>query len=184
MSRIGNKEIIINKNLQVAFTDGLLQIKGPKGELSRAISSDLVLDISEEKILVKRETDISRVKALHGLTRSLINNMIIGVTEGFEKILEIKGTGYKCDIKSKKELVLNLGYSNPINFSLPEGIEAETENKGTLLKIKGINKEIVGEVAARIRKLRKPERYKGKGVRYQGEYVKLKAGKSAGSKGD
>ena len=88
MSRIGNKEIIINKDLQVAFTDGLLQIKGPKGELSRAISSDLVLDISEEKILVKRETDISRVKALHGLTRSLINNMIIGVTEGFEKILE------------------------------------------------------------------------------------------------
>ena len=184
MSRIGNKEILLNKDINIDFNEGILKIKGPKGELNRTIPNDVQLDITDDKILVKRSSDINKVKALHGLTRSLINNMIIGVTDGFEKALEIKGTGYKCDIKSKNELILNLGYSNPINFVLPDGIEAETENKGTLLKIKGINKEIVGEIAARIRKLRKPERYKGKGVRYQGEYVKLKAGKSAGGKGE
>ena len=184
MSRIGNKEILLNKEIKLTFNEGVLTVKGPKGELNRSIPTEVQLDISDEKILVKRSSEVNKVKALHGLTRSLINNMVIGVTNGFEKALEIKGTGYKCDIKSKTELVLNLGYSNPINFSLPDGIEAETENKGTLLKIKGINKEVVGEIAARIRKLRKPERYKGKGVRYQGEYVKLKEGKSAGGKGE
>ncbi|MEL0081270.1 MAG: 50S ribosomal protein L6 [bacterium] len=180
MSRIGNKEIEVLNDVKVDFNDGLLKVVGPKGNLQRPIPEGVKLDITDGKIKVSRLSEDKKVKALHGLVRSLINNMVIGVSQGFEKSLEIIGTGYKCDIKSKSELVLNLGYSNPINFKLPEGIDAEVENKGTILKIKGINNEVVGEIAARIRKLRKPERYKGKGVRYQGEYVKLKAGKAAG----
>lgn len=183
MSRIGNKEIIYTTDVQVTFTDNLVKVTGPKGVLERTIPVGISLNIEPGKINVKRESEEKKIKAFHGLTRSLLNNMVIGVKDGFEKSLDIIGTGYKCDIKSKNELVLNLGYSNPINFNLPDSINAEIENKGTLLRISGVDKELVGEVSAQIRKLRKPERYKGKGVRYTGEVVKLKAGKSAGGKG-
>ena len=183
MSRIGNKEIIYTTDVQVTFTDNLVKVTGPKGVLERTIPVGISLNIEPGKINVKRESKEKKIKAFHGLTRSLLNNMVIGVKDGFEKSLDIIGTGYKCDIKSKNELVLNLGYSNPINFDLPDSINAEIENKGTLLRISGVDKELVGEVSAQIRKLRKPERYKGKGIRYTGEVVKLKAGKSAGGKG-
>ena len=154
-----------------------------KTAIERTYTEGTTINIDSGKINVKRNSEEKRIKAFHGLTRSLVNNMVIGVKEGFEKSLDIMGTGYKCDIKSKNELVLSLGYSNPINFSLPDSINAEVENKGTVLKISGVDKELVGEITARIRKLRKPERYKGKGVRYSGEVVKLKAGKAAGGKG-
>ena len=183
MSRIGNKEIIYSEDVQVVMDGNIQKVKGPKGSLERTIPEGITINIDSGKINVKRNSEEKRIKAFHGLTRSLVNNMVIGVKEGFEKSLDIMGTGYKCDIKSKNELVLSLGYSNPINFSLPDSINAEVENKGTVLKISGVDKELVGEITARIRKLRKPERYKGKGVRYSGEVVKLKAGKAAGGKG-
>ena len=175
MSRIGNKEIIYSEDVQVVMDGNIVKVKGPKGSLERTIPEGITINIDSGKINVKRNSEEKRIKAFHGLTRSLVNNMVIGVKEGFEKSLDIMGTGYKCDIKSKNELVLSLGYSNPINFSLPDSINAEVENKGTVLKISGVDKELVGEITARIRKLRKPERYKGKGVRYSGEVVKLKA---------
>ena len=183
MSRIGNKEIIYSEDVQVVMDGNIVKVKGPKGSLERTIPEGITINIDSGKINVKRNSEEKRIKAFHGLTRSLVNNMVIGVKEGFEKSLDIMGTGYKGDIKSKNELVLSLGYSNPINFSLPDSINAEVENKGTVLKISGVDKELVGEITARIRKLRKPERYKGKGVRYSGEVVKLKAGKAAGGKG-
>ena len=183
MSRICNKEIIYSEDVQVVMDGNIVKVKGPKGSLERTIPEGITINIDSGKINVKRNSEEKRIKAFHGLTRSLVNNMVIGVKEGFEKSLDIMGTGYKCDIKSKNELVLSLGYSNPINFSLPDSINAEVENKGTVLKISGVDKELVGEITARIRKLRKPERYKGKGVRYSGEVVKLKAGKAAGGKG-
>lgn len=183
MSRIGNKEINFTDDIQVSLDGNLVKVSGPKGKLERVIPEGISINIESGKINVVRSSEEKKIKAFHGLTRSLINNMVIGVKEGFQKSLDIIGTGYKCDIKSKNELVLSLGYSNPINFSLPETIDAEVENKGTLLKISGIDKELVGEITAKIRKLRKPERYKGKGVRYTGEIVKLKAGKAAGGKG-
>ena len=183
MSRIGNKEIVFSEDIQVVLEGNIVKVSGPKGVLQRSIPEGITLNIESGKINVNRNSEEKRIKAFHGLTRSLVNNMVIGVKEGFQKSLDIIGTGYKCDIKSKNELVLNLGYSNPVNFDLPESINAEVENKGTLLKISGVDKELVGEVTARIRKLRKPERYKGKGIRYVDEVVKLKAGKSAGAKG-
>ena len=138
------------------------------------------MDISNNIITVKRDSEDKETKAFHGLTRALINNMVHGVKEGYAKTLNIIGTGYKCEIKSKTELILNLGYSNPVKFNLPESITAEVEDKGTKLKISGADKELVGEISAQIRKLRKPERYKGKGIRYADEIIKLKAGKAAG----
>lgn len=183
MSRVGNKEIIFSEDVSVVIEGNIVKVKGPKGSLEKAIPEGISVDIQSGKINVKRNSEEKRIKAFHGLVRSLINNMVIGVKDGFHKSLDIIGTGYKCDIKSKNELVLSLGYSNPINFNLPDSIDAEVENKGTLLKISGVDKELVGEITAKIRKLRKPERYKGKGVRYTGEVVKLKAGKAAGGKG-
>lgn len=183
MSRIGNKEITFTEDIKVTFNNNLVKVSGPKGELERTIPEGIKVDIGSGVINIKRNNDEKKIKAFHGLVRSLINNMVVGVKDGFQKSLDIRGTGYKCDIKSRTELVLNLGYSNPVNFTLPESIQAEVENKGTILKISGIDKELVGETSAKIRKLRKPERYKGKGIRYVDEVVKLKAGKSAGAKG-
>ena len=179
MSRVGNSPILIPEGVNVQINPKDVVISGKLGSLTQTYDT-ISVEKKENQLLVSREMNNNEHKSKHGLYRSLFANMVIGVSQGFEKSLEIIGTGYKCDIKSKSELVLNLGYSNPINFKLPEGIDAEVANKGTILKIKGINNEVVGEIAARIRKLRKLERYKGKGVRYQGEYVKLKAGKAAG----
>jgi len=183
MSRIGNKQIYIDGDVSVTLSDKALKVSGPKGILEKEIPSGIEVDISDGIVSVRRKSEDKRTKALHGLTRALINNMVVGVKDGFQKTLEINGTGYKCDIKSKSELVLNLGYSHPVTFDLPSSITAEVENKGTQLKISGIDKELVGEISAQIRKLRKPERYKGKGIRYTDEHIRLKAGKAGGAKG-
>ncbi len=184
MSRIGNKQIHIDGDVSVTLSDKALKVSGPKGILEKEIPSGIEVDISDGIVSVRRKSEDKRTKALHGLTRALINNMVVGVKDGFQKTLEINGTGYKCDIKSKSELVLNLGYSHPVTFDLPSSITAEVENKGTQLKISGIDKELVGEISAQIRKLRKPERYKGKGIRYTDEHIRLKAGKAGGAKGN
>jgi len=181
MSRIGKKEIRIDDEVKITLSDRTLKVSGPKGELERRIPSGIQVDISDSLIFVKRDSEDKKTKAFHGLTRALINNMVIGVKDGFKKTLDIVGTGYKCDIKSKSELILNLGYSNPVTFNLPSSITAEVENKGTQLTISGPDKELVGEISAQIRQLRKPERYKGKGIRYKEEYIKLKAGKAGGA---
>tara|TARA_B100001029_G_scaffold81711_1_gene67125 strand:+ start:9619 stop:10173 length:555 start_codon:yes stop_codon:yes gene_type:complete len=180
MSRIGNQQIEFKDDVQVSIVNNIIKVTGPKGELQKSIPPQIKVDISNNIITVKRDSEDKETKAFHGLTRALINNMVHGVKEGYAKTLNIIGTGYKCEIKSKTELILNLGYSNPVKFNLPESITAEVEDKGTKLKISGADKELVGEISAQIRKLRKPERYKGKGIRYADEIIKLKAGKAAG----
>jgi large subunit ribosomal protein L6 len=156
----------------------LVTVNGPKGELSERISADLGVDKQDDgTVLVTRPTDRGEHRALHGLTRSLISNMVVGVTDGFEKSLEIQGVGYRAQQQGSK-LVLSLGYSHPVEIEAPQGIEFEVTTP-TEVKVKGASKQLVGETAARIRKQRPPEPYKGKGVRYKGEYVARKVGKRA-----
>jgi len=181
MSRIGKLPIKIEKGVTVEYKDGLLTVKGPKGELKRNIHPNMILEITETEIIVKRPDESKLNKSLHGLTRSLISNMVIGVAKGFTKVLEIIGVGYRANVSGKK-LTLSLGYSHPIELITPNGIEItmDEKNKGKLT-VSGIDKEVVGEVAAKIRSYRKPEPYKGKGIRYENEYVARKTGKTAGA---
>ena len=158
--------------------DDLFIAKGPKGEQSERIHMEMQVSIEGTTVTVTRPSDQKRHRSLHGLSRTLIANTVNGVTTGFDKKLEIKGVGYKAEIKGKN-LVLNVGYSNPVEYPIPEGIEIKTESP-TLITVSGINKQRVGQVADEIRRFRKPEPYKGKGVRYLGEVVKTKAGKTAG----
>lgn len=181
MSRIGIKSIQIPKGVSVETRNGTIEVKGAKGKLSRRIPRGITTEIDSGVIKVERINELKSTKALHGLTRSLLANMVTGVMEGFSITLEIVGVGYKADLTGKNAITLTLGYSKPIEFSLPEGISAEVQERGTRLIIRGIDKEEVGETAARIRKLRKPDSYKGKGIRYLGEILKLKPGK-AGAK--
>lgn len=181
MSRIGIKPIQIPKGVSVETRNGTLEVKGTKGKLSRRIPQGIKTEIDSGVIRVKRLNELKSTKALHGLTRSLLANMVTGVMEGYSVTLEIVGVGYKAELRGKNDITLSLGYSKPIEFSLPEGISAEVEERGTRVIIRGIDKEEVGETAARIRKLRKPDSYKGKGIRYLGEILKLKPGK-AGAK--
>jgi len=181
MSRIGIKSIAIPSGVSVEAINGTIEVKGSKGRLSRSIPQGITTEIDSGFIKVRRLNELKSTKALHGLTRSLLVNMVTGVTEGFSITLEIVGVGYKAELAGKNTITLSLGYSKPIEFSLPEGMSAEVEERGTRLIIRGVDKEEVGETAARIRKLRKPDSYKGKGIRYQGEILKLKPGK-AGAK--
>ena len=178
MSRIGKEPINIPKAVNFSIDDSnVVTIKGPKGELSRKFPEVITFENDEKSILCKRPDDLRQNRALHGLSRSLLANMVTGVSEGYKKDLEIVGVGYKAE-KKGKNLMLSLGYSHPIIFVPPEGIEIEVA--GPLnFTINGINKELVGECAAKIRSFRKPEPYKGKGIRYKGEYVARKAGKYA-----
>jgi len=155
----------------------MVSVKGPKGELSQAVSPDMKVTQSDGTLTVERPTDRGEHRALHGLTRSLIANMVEGVTNGFEKRLEIQGVGYRANLQGKK-LVLALGYSHPVELEAPDGIDFEVPQP-TRIVVRGISKQIVGEVAANIRKQRPPEPYKGKGIRYEGEYVARKVGKRA-----
>lgn len=180
MSRIGRKPIEVPDGVKINFKDGLVQVEGGKGKLSWNIPAGIDAKLEENKILVERENDEKRVKALHGLTRSLLSNMVTGVSTGFTITLEIVGVGYRVEAKGKG-LVFSLGYSNPIDYTLPEGITSKVEERGTRLILEGIDKQLIGETAARIRKLRPPDAYKGKGVRYAGEILRLKPGK-AGAK--
>ena len=177
MSRIGKLPIEIPSGVDVDIERGLVRVKGPKGELSQRVSGDLTIERGDSQLLVKRPTDRKDHRALHGLTRTLIQNMVVGVTEGFEKRLEIQGVGYRAQLRGKS-LELALGYSHPVKVEAPEGIEFEVPIP-TQVIVRGIDKQAVGEVAARIRKARPPEPYKGKGVRYAGEQVSRKVGKRA-----
>jgi ribosomal protein L6 len=177
MSRIGNKEILVPAGVTVTVDEtNLVSVKGPKGTLSEKISKDMIIEQSEGKLLVKRPSDQKQHKSLHGLSRTLINNMITGVTEGYSKKLEIVGVGYRA-AKQGKKLVLSLGFSHPVEMEDPEGIEVEVPTQTEII-VKGINKQQVGNYAAKIRDWRKPEPYKGKGVKYAGEHIRRKEGKT------
>jgi large subunit ribosomal protein L6 len=177
MSRIGKLPIDVPDGVDVEIGDGIVRIKGPKGQLEQAVSRDLSIEREDSRLLVRRPTDKKEHRELHGLTRTLINNMVVGVTEGFEKRLEIQGVGYRAQLRGKG-LELALGYSHPVHVDAPEGIDFEVPIP-TQIIVRGIDKQAVGEIAARIRKARPPEPYKGKGVRYAGEQVARKVGKRA-----
>jgi len=179
MSRIGKKPIEIPKGVQVQYKDGVITVKGPKGTLSFEHHPDMTIKIEKDKIVVERPSDKKFHKALHGTTRQIIANMVEGVSKGFVKELEIVGTGYRARMEGQK-LILTVGYSHPVEIVPPEGIKFEVEGQN-IIKVHGIDKQLVGEVAAQIRKVRPPEPYKGKGIRYKGEHVRRKAGK-AGAK--
>ncbi len=177
MSRIGRKPIPVPDGVSVEIAPGQVSVKGPKGELSQAVSPDMKVSESDGTLTVERPTDRGEHRALHGLTRSLIANMVVGVTDGYEKKLEIQGVGYRARLQGKS-LELALGYSHPVSLSAPEGIEFEVPQP-TQVIVRGIDKQLVGETAAQVRKARPPEPYKGKGVRYEGEHVARKVGKRA-----
>jgi len=176
MSRVGKQEIPIPEKTDVNYKDRVLVIKGEKGTLTRTIHPDVELDIKGNVIHVMIASEDRKTRALQGLTRSLVANMVDGVSKGFERVLEINGIGYRAEMKGSS-IVLNLGYSHPIDFPLPDGISA-TVDKNNVIKLSGIDKEQVGQTAASIRKLRKPEPYKGKGIKYAEEYIQRKAGKT------
>ena len=176
MSRIGRMPIPIPSGVEVTLDGSRVAVKGPKGELERVISPELRVVQEDAALRVERPTDDKRSRELHGLTRTLLANMVIGVTEGYRKSLEITGVGYRAQLVGKK-LQLNLGYSHPVEIDPPEGVSFEVENP-VRLAVVGIDKELVGHVAARVRATRKPEPYKGKGVRYAGEQIRRKAGKA------
>jgi len=176
MSRIGRLPVPVPSGVDVAIDGRRLTIKGPKGELSRELHPDMLVAREDDSIVVTRPTEQKHHKQLHGLTRTLVNNMVTGVTTGYRKGLEITGVGYRATLVGKK-LQLSLGYSHPVEIDPPAGITFELENP-TRLAVVGIDKELVGQVAASVRATRKPEPYKGKGVRYAGERVRRKAGKA------
>jgi large subunit ribosomal protein L6 len=177
MSRIGKKPIEIPEGVSVEIGDGEVTVKGPKGELRQAVSPAMQIQQTNGTLSVERPTDRGEHRSLHGLTRSLIANMVEGVTDGFEKRLQIQGVGYRARLQGKA-LELAVGFSHPVSIPAPEGIEFEVPQP-TEVVVRGIDKQLVGEVAARIRKQRPPEPYKGKGIRYAGEYVRRKVGKRA-----
>jgi large subunit ribosomal protein L6 len=177
MSRIGKKPIAIPDGVTVEIKPELISVRGPKGELEQAVSGDMKVLQSDATLTVERPTDRGEHRALHGLTRSLIANMVEGVTQGYEKRLEIQGVGYRARLQGKA-LELSVGYSHPISVTAPDGIEFEVPAP-TQIVVRGIDKQLVGEVAARIRRTRPPEPYKGKGIRYEGEHVRRKVGKRA-----
>ncbi len=177
MSRIGRKPVAVPDAVTVTIAPGDITVKGPKGELNQFYSQDMTVSQEDGTILVARPTDRGEHRALHGLTRSLIANMVEGVTDGFEKRLEIQGVGYRAALKGKN-LELALGFSHPVPITAPEGIEFEVPQPTEII-IRGIDKQLVGQVAADIRKRRPPEPYKGKGIRYKGEQVLRKVGKRA-----
>ena len=182
MSRIGTKPVVIPDGVTATPKRGAIEIKGPKGSLEVSVPEGIKAALEDGTVVVSRQSEEKRIKSFHGLTRSLINNSVIGVSEGFKKVLRITGTGYKADLVGKTALRLSLGYSHPVDFTLPQGVEATVEERGTLLSIHGIDKQVVGETAARIRKIRPPDSYKGKGVRYEDEKLKLKPGKAGAAK--
>jgi large subunit ribosomal protein L6 len=180
VSRVGKNPVPIAKGVTIEKSNGTVKVKGPKGELSVDIRPDITVTVNEKEVVLDRPSDSRQHKSLHGLYRALIANMVKGVTEGYQKKLEIVGVGYRAEMKAKK-LLLQLGYSHPILFSLPPEITVEIPQP-TQIVISGIDKQLVGQVAAKIRSLRPVEPYKGKGVKYEGEYIRRKAGKTAAAK--
>ncbi len=176
MSRIGKKPVVVPKEVKIEVKDNMIHVEGPKGKLGRKLSDRISIEIKDSQLLVKRVADTKLDKSLHGLFRALIVNMIIGVTHGYTKELEIIGVGFKAALAGNK-LNLALGFSHPVNFEIPQGIKIEAP-KPTSLIVSGIDKELVGEVAHEIRAIFPPEPYKGKGIRFVGEHVKKKIGKA------
>lgn len=177
MSRIGQMPIPLPQGVTVAIKKNTVVVKGPKGELSRTFDPGMQIKLEDNWVVVQRSTDQRRHRALHGLTRALLNNMVAGVSQGFTRRLEIVGVGYRAELQGSN-LVLNVGYSHPVVIEPPPGIAFEVEKGYRSLVVSGIDKELVGEMAARIRRVRPPEPYKGKGIRYEGEFVRRKAGKA------
>lgn len=180
MSRIGKLPITIPSGVDVKLDGHHVTVKGTNGSLERSFSPLIKINQEGDQIIVTRESEEKNVRALHGTTRAVIQNMVTGIHTGFTKVLEIQGVGYKAELEGKN-LVVSVGFSHPVNIEAPEGIEFDVTEKNRLISVKGANKEVVGQVAADIRKLRPPEPYKGKGIRYQGERVRRKAGKTAGA---
>ena len=180
MSRIGKLPIPIANNVNVQISnDNHITVRGPKGELTQQFSNRIKIKVNDNEIMITRQSEDKVDRSLHGLSRALLANMVTGVTEGFTKKLEIVGVGYKAEMRGKK-LVLNVGYSHPIVFGVQDEIKLETPSPTEII-VSGINKEMVGAVSAKIRSFRKPEPYKGKGIKYAGEYIRRKAGKTAGA---
>ncbi len=175
MSRIGRKPITVPSGVNVDLKDNVATVKGPKGQLQRRLHPEMSVSIDDGTITVTRPSDAGKHRALHGLTRTLINNMVEGVTNGFSKSLEIRGVGYKAEPTAKGARLV-VGFSHPVDYEAPDGVKISVE--GAIVKIEGIDKEKVGQVAAEIRQIRPPEPYKGKGIRYVGEQVRRKAGKT------
>jgi large subunit ribosomal protein L6 len=175
MSRVGKLPIVVPPEVRINLQGPVIQVEGPRGKMQHVVPEGLQLDMADKSITVTRLSEQNKIRALHGLTRSLIANMVSGVTQGFKKELEIVGVGYRADM-SNNVLNLTLGYSHPINFPLPEGITGRVEKQ--VITIEGIDKGLVGQTAAKIKRLRKPDVYKGKGIRYLGEVIKTKVGKS------
>src|SRR6185503_8945210 len=177
MSRIGKKPVTLPKGVQVTVDGRTVKVKGPKGELSRTFSPEISIELENGQVVVKRPSDARQIRALHGTTRALLNNMVTGVTEGFSKTLQVEGVGYRAELKGK-QLVMALGYSHPVPVDPPPGISFSVDEKAKTITVSGIDKELVGQVTADIRNWRPPEPYKGKGLRYVGERVRRKAGKA------
>ena len=176
MSRIGKKPVTVPKGVNLDLQGSTVAVKGPKGELRRTLHPEMKLTLDNGSLSVERPSDDKRHKALHGLTRTLVQNMVEGVSKGFTKTLEIQGVGYKAEAKPYG-VNLIVGYSHPVKYEAPKGIKISVENN-TVVKVEGADKEVVGQVAAELRSVRPPEPYKGKGIRYQGEQVRRKAGKT------
>ena len=176
MSRIGNKVIVLPAGVEISNKDNVVTVKGPKGELTREFSKDIEIRVEGTEVTLHRPNDSKEMKTIHGTTRALLNNMVVGVSEGFKKVLEMRGVGYRAQLQGNK-LVLAVGKSHPDEVEAPAGITFELPNPTTIV-ISGISKEVVGQTAAYVRSLRSPEPYKGKGIRYVGEYVRLKEGKT------
>ena len=180
MSRVGKLPIALPKGVEVTLADSVLTVKGPKGTLHRSIPASLDVEIAKQVVEFKRRDDSKEARSTHGLIRALVNNMVQGVSEGFNRGLEIQGTGYRAEVQGKN-LNLSLGYSHPIQFPLPEGITASVD-RSNVVRLEGIDIEVLGETAARIRALRPVEPYKGKGIRYSGVHVRRKVGKTGSKK--
>lgn len=178
MSRIGRNPIPIPKAVQVTVTDGVVQVKGPKGALHTPVPAGISVAVDGQQVVVTRDGDLPPVRALHGLVRALLANAISGVTAGFKRELDIVGVGYKAELKNPREVVLSLGFSHQVTYKVPEGVAVSYDAKANRLTIEGIDKQRVGQVAAEIRSVRPPDVYKGKGVKYADEVLKLKAGKT------
>ncbi|HSV86372.1 MAG TPA: 50S ribosomal protein L6 [Levilinea sp.] len=181
MSRIGRLPVDVPRGVDVNIKGSEVRVKGPKGELSRLFSPIVGISLEEGKILVQRESDEANVRALHGTTRALIQNMVTGVSEGFTKVLEVDGVGYRAEMNGVK-LVLHVGFSHPVTVEPPKGISFDVDTRTRQIKVMGFDREAVGQMASDIREIRQPEPYKGKGIRYQGEKIRRKAGKTGKGK--
>ncbi|MDD4091123.1 MAG: 50S ribosomal protein L6 [Smithellaceae bacterium] len=180
MSRIGKKPITFPKNVKISQNGSIVKVEGPRGTLSSKLPDGIAMTMGENQLIIERKSDDRLARSYHGLARTLVNNMVTGVSAGFEKGLEISGVGYRAEIAGSN-LKLVLGFSSPVEYSIPKGIEVRIDKQVNLV-VSGINKELVGRVASEIRSLKKPEPYKGKGIKYAGEHIRRKAGKAAGAK--